>query len=115
VGEERGATVTDEELAAIRKRVEFEARVAQARDDISDALLAEVDRLRAHVAILVPALKEQAREQDILQNRVAAMRPIVEAVASIQPIQIGDYQQFLLIEPEIVEQARALLAKGAQE
>jgi len=61
--------MTDEKLAAIRKSVEFQARVAQARDDNSDALLAEVDRLHGELAALVESFDKLSAQYDAARER----------------------------------------------
>jgi hypothetical protein len=83
--------LSNQELAEIRDRV----TTYWDQDSLNayETLLAEVDRLRAHVAILVPALKEQAREQGILQDQIAALRPIVEAVADV-PVYATDGERY---------------------
>jgi hypothetical protein len=124
--------VTEEELAAIVRNRIAEAHAwlnnpALDRPDVTAkiwieryaadgaTLLDELNRLRKRDATMLATMNRQGADDRALLEQVAAMRPIVEAVAfaSVQPS--ATYRGDIHIEIEILktiqDQARALLAK----
>jgi hypothetical protein len=95
--------------------------VAHAREDMP-ALLAELDRLRAEVERLKSQRVADGELASVrkaqAEAKVAAMRPIVEAVAKGTPMFPFSGISFEHVDVDVewlMPQARALLAKGAQE
>jgi len=137
--------ISDEQVARVRARIEARRMHADWFDEhdyggsrlyIEDAgaLLAEVDRLRAENAFLLHAIDDDHIEAMHRDAEVAAMRPIVEAVADLGPsyadidrvypslnnvvdegewqVAMGRWEKRLT---DLSALARALLAKEAQE